>query len=116
MREIKFRAWDESLRLFHFWDSSQQLYDNVFWSLAKAESMLIEQYTGLNDKNGKEIYEGDILAFERIKDFKKEYVFPKEIKWENRGDSGVTGWTQFAPLDSVVVIGNTHQNPELLNQ
>jgi uncharacterized phage protein (TIGR01671 family) len=74
------------------------------------QSSTIGEFTGLHDKNGVEIYEGDILAFEQEKNFKKVFIHHFEIKWNNDR----AAWTQFSPLELIVVVGNIYQNPELL--
>ena len=74
MREIKFRAWDKNQkRMFIIqsltWDVSGQL---IYFLLENVSELM--QFTGLKDKNGKEIYEGDII----IADW--SFKEPTEIK------------------------------------
>ena len=64
-REIKFRAWDEKFMVYHWSDQFASL--GKFFKALETEligcNYTIVQYTGLKDKNGKEIYFGDRLRF-----------------------------------------------------
>lgn len=70
------------------------------------------QYTGLKDKNGKEIYEGDILkgTFYGFPIIEHDYVF--SVYWDERHKSFMTDY--FEPTECEV-IGNIYENPELIN-
>ena len=60
MREIKFRAWDTQLKLFTYSGFGSKTFA-IFIKRVNCKRYIISQFTGLEDKNGKEIYEGDIF-------------------------------------------------------
>lgn len=126
MRELKFRAWHETDKC---WYNPRFIEMNLLGQamLRGAEGLFeivpasaVEQYTGLKDKNGKEIYEGDILWWEHFYGMTGENIeTTAKVYWEEKDASFVVGdW--FEPLghlvdeDEVEVIGNIHENPELL--
>lgn len=116
MREIKFRAWDNTKQewtLNIMECISSRCADIWLEPALKSHEVIIEQYTGLKDKNGKEIYEGDILKFE-------DSVF--EIGWLNKGARfgfypvKNCNFGMGFSLSRSDVIGNIHENPELIGK
>lgn len=87
------------------------------------EDLVIEQFTGLLDRNGKEIYEGDIIT-ETIDDSGYKIIQIYEVYWdEDMLNFGIRGTKDFnynlhdelwETNASREVIGNVHENPELL--
>ena len=109
MKEIKFRAWIQNGE----WNENQayeMCYDLVFEEYEPINNLLaatkhLMQYTGLKDKNGKEIYEGDIVTYEP----EEGKIKTVEMVWLNYSAC-------FWPLGAIEVIGNIHENPELLTR
>lgn len=123
-REIKFRAWHKGLKkMFKIgqitleegtWSFEPNDRKFVGMSVPYQPSFVLMQYTGLHDKNGKEIYEGDIV---KIK-YKDEDI--GKVIYEHNGFSiDVTNMNKAYGRVSFVnnfmeVIGNIYDNPELL--
>ena len=116
MREIKFRAWDGEYMLTNL-DSVclEAVRDGVIES-EEGESIVscaYMQFTGLVDKNGVEIYEGDMIIW-------KEEAIKFEVKWSNEDCGYVcmrdncSGSMNQQYLDHFELIGSIHENPELL--
>lgn len=114
MREIKFRAWDcYNKKMIH-----HSYHDGRGWMLqANNPHFILMQYTGLHDKNGKEIYEGDVI---RIWYYTGHGTIRNESCgpiYFNRG----AFTTKEGPIGEyddteVEIIGNIYEHPELLEE
>jgi uncharacterized phage protein (TIGR01671 family) len=130
MREIKFRAWDKANKRFGYldhpfdnnWYEQPTIYGTCFavftnsWKDKKADNFEIMQYTGLKDKNGKDIYEGDIVKLADTNPvlFKVEIVLARygyKTVFKHLDDNTIA---ESYFLDKCEVIGNIYENPELL--
>lgn len=131
MREIKFRAWLKkhkklerviSLNMYeHIEDICEVVTET--WC-GKFEDIDLMQYTGLKDKNGVEIYDGDIVKGKWVscdsdcKGTKLVEIVDGEIKPFTESTGASSGWmyeSSCCPFD-FEVIGNRYENPELLNK
>ena len=117
MREIKFRAWNKSLNANGGMIWNVPIFNGKYFDAYKMETHdhPLMQYTGLTDKNGKEIYEGDIL--------KDTLGWVFEVRWDDesgrflgyhskpRGDIYIC-YVGREPASTI--IGNIWENPELM--
>ena len=141
MRTIKFRGRDFAGTWWYGYLSSYEGNPVIHPLKCIGTSMLVDedtvgQFTGLTDKNGKEIYEGDILREPPENEYRKENYTAYEVFWHgNDCASHHIGWQmnrchfqgntcgtmyipEFLPKATarMVVIGNIHDNPELINK
>lgn len=127
MREIKFRAYDEETNRMVFWTLNDLLvrFGEEKYSDEKKDCSPFfnwHEYTGLKDKNGKEIYFGDI-----VRDYlKRILIVGIGGYWETKGGCGngvfyyaedegfLFSATPFEQDNAVEIIGNIYENKELL--
>lgn len=124
MRTIKFRAWDKERaeylsagRVFipiyphsNPKDCNDLHLDSSSF-LAREGRMILEQYTGLKDINGVEIYEGDLLS-----ELDPVSFMPMEVIFDD-GAFEINDWRlteKLIQISEKVVVGNKYENPELL--
>lgn len=126
-REIKFRIWrapDEYTKVswMESWDSLLNYSMSDIFQLDNPDDVL-EQFTGLKDRNGKDIYEGDILAWHSNIYRKQDWVGLVQYRGagfvvqDDPKEFSTSTWLEVAcskDANIVEIVGNVHENPELL--
>ncbi len=105
MREIKFRAWDTKAKIMSYDPDAQYCYGDLNGSIELHTSLYtLMQYTGLKDKNGVEIYEGDVCQ-------------ASDTTWEVTFNIFCGQYEHWCLQgQSCEVIGNIYETPELLEK
>lgn len=138
MRELKFRVWNKANNRYLRRDSTgiDNLGNIIDFENCDEDNRGVhkvrvlgkndmgfttEQYTGLHDKNGKEIYEGDILSIPRRKDKKKDKLYT--VVWHKTharlnfaNTNGEFGEISIGKIMRSQIVGNIHENSELLER
>lgn len=105
-RPIRFRAWNNDLNLMQF---GSERWQGVLLDDANDHGYPVMQFTGLKDKNGNPIYEGDIVNL--TNDSETGAYTTIEVKWfRNQCGFNVNGNCE----GDYEIIGNIYENPELL--
>ena len=122
-REIKFRAWDKTENVMSY--SDVEMFDDMVGfrfghfgiNVDTVDDIELMQYTGLKDKNGQEIYEGDIV---KMYDPYTKTIMTTEVIWDDPNCRFAMKYTfvdfDFLISDEIEVIGNVHENTELIKQ
>lgn len=127
MREIKFRAWDKTINYMDDRVRVTTIENEIvvealdgFTKWRELDDFVLMQYTGLKDKNGREIYEGDIILA-------GHYMWKCKVVWDEKcarfigltNDKDVSivyvGMVDKNNESAVEVVGNIYENPELLH-
>jgi uncharacterized phage protein (TIGR01671 family) len=125
-REIKFRYFDPVLKYYTYiddfkWDNHNKKLELFFQKCSNYPEFIIEQFSGLKDKNNKDIYEGDILKTKNYFGIGTGIV--KNNTWtfyiQNIKSSGELVWGspegEHWEIEETKIIGNINENPELIN-
>lgn len=136
MKELKFRIWIKDEKRYYD-ESDEESYmivpngnvtytseayeeDGVWFNdtTSATNDVIVEQYTGLKDKNGKEIYEGDVVEYTTCY-YGNEKRHRKVVEWKewDSDDFGEPHNIGYRDLSEYMeVIGNVHENADLLER
>ena len=127
MRRLEFRAWDIKRKTYNHEElllaPNGDILASRWQELREPESIyILEQYTGLKDKNGREVYEGDIVRYgRRLRGIVPPESHTEIVSWRFGEEEyypccTTSGFYLPYSEDGYEVIGNIHENPELIGK
>ena len=126
MREIKFKVWDNFFKQMYYFDfeNNIEVRSGHLWIVheegavsSKSPSIKIMQYTGLKDRNDKEIYEGDLVQVLDYASWEGLY----KVVWDGESlmyvlEDAYGDKEKMCEFEHYLVKGNIYENPELLEE
>jgi len=125
MREIKFRAWNKKKKIWCYGTNNVKKWGENTFSLSRffrylegnyLDAETLSQFTGLKDKNGKEIYKGDVVECVSCKEKNRKY----KVTWCDKFLGFILEHKkekyQISIFNDFKIIGNVFENPELLEE
>jgi uncharacterized phage protein (TIGR01671 family) len=112
-REIKFRAWDLDAKdkMYHWEEISRTFIEHL-----NHPRVAVMQFTGLTDKNGKEIYEGDLISESNSSPYEVKWQY-HSVKWIMQSFEEGRYYREMHSdyaKNNYEIIGNIYENKELL--
>lgn len=138
MRQLKFRAWNTSAKQWQTDYSALDCNGNFLVKMSENSfdqsdgvKLIFQQYTGLKDKNGVEIYEGDVIAYTSHTKTLGDVYHRRVVEWHDEvarfsmhkigkhtSDPKANEYSLFKAekMQKLEIIGNIYENPELLEK
>ena len=118
---FRFRAWDNREEKYIYnaqdqYDDEVECFGNMFDTYG--DRYAVEQCTGLKDKNGKLIYEGDIIKCSYGSEYYVGCVVwdSEEIQFSMEVNEELYSFSQHSESHKIEIIGNIHENPEMIDE